>query len=140
MKNEEKEFPRYLRMDREIQQEFINPLVENSKSPFFKYPKTAVYIISASLGYKNQVSKKTKHSVDVRLYKDLDKKEKWALLTIAIANSKTTDILLDGEKATELVEQYANGGAKILFDKVFNEKLDFSLENEMIKALEKAKL
>ena len=96
--------------------------------------------MAASLGYKNQTKKKTKRSKDVRLFKDLDSKQKWALLSIAIAEKKTTDVLLDGHKAIDIVEQYANGGAKLLYNKVFNEKLDFLLENEMIKVLEKSKI
>jgi len=139
-KTEEQDFPRYLRMDREIDKDFIEPLIANNKSPFFGFQKTAVYIMAASLGYKNQTKKKTKRSKDVRLFKDLDSKQKWALLSIAIAEKKTTDVLLDGHKAIDIVEQYANGGAKLLYNKVFNEKLDFLLENEMIKVLEKSKI
>ena len=127
-------------MDRKQYNDLLEPLVGDKKSPFYKQPRTGVYIVSASLGFKNKSRKKTQNPIDVRLFSQLSNEEKWALFTIAIATEGTTDALLDGEKTIKTVEEYANGGVQILYDKLFKEKLNYSLENEIINIIEKAKI
>lgn len=133
-------FPRYIHMDRKQYSDLLEPIVKEKRSPFYKYDRTGVYIISASLGYKNKTSKKINNPIDVRLFAQLSKEEKWALFTIAIADSGGTEILLNGARALQIAEEYANGGVQILYDKLFKGSLDYFLENEMIKAIEKSKL
>lgn len=133
-------FPRYIHMDRKRYKELLDPIIQEKGSPFYKHDRTSTYIISAVLGLKYKTSKPIKDPIDVRLFVQLSKEEKWALFTIAIADSGGTDILLDGEKALQIVEGYANGGVQILYDKLLKGDLNYSLENEMIKAIEKAKL
>jgi hypothetical protein len=140
MSVEEIKFPRYIRMDRKTYETCLNPLVGDKKSPFYKCERTGVYIMAACLGFKNGMSEGTKDPIDVRYFNQLSKQETWALFSIAVMDSKETDILLDGRKTTQIVEEYANGGAKLLYDKIFKSRLDFKLENEIIKILEKEKI
>jgi len=128
-------FPRYMRMDRKQYDGLLKPIVEDKKSPFFKMPGTGVYLIAASLGLKNKVRKKINKPIDVRLFEQLSKEERWVLFTIAIADAGGTNILLDGEKAIHIAEEYANGGIQILHDKLLKGSLDYKLENEIIKVI-----
>ena len=127
-------------MDRTQYNDLLEPIVKERKSPFYKLPRTGVYLVSAALGYKNKASKKIQSSIDVRLFTQLSKEEKWAIFSIAISEAGTTDILLNGDKTVQIVEEYANGGVQILYDKLFKGDLSYKLENEIIKIIEKAKI
>ncbi|MBF0522222.1 MAG: hypothetical protein HQL24_04100 [Candidatus Omnitrophica bacterium] len=133
------EFPRYLRLDRNINDKYLNPLIEDKRSVFYKKQKTRIYLFATALGFKDQLMLATEKSIDVRLFKDMSDDEVWFLFAVAIRHSGGTDILLDGKKALEITEEFANAGMKILYNKVFNEKLDFSLENELINVISKTK-
>ncbi|MBL7131344.1 MAG: hypothetical protein ISS45_08095 [Candidatus Omnitrophica bacterium] len=130
-------YPRRLRIDREVNDKYFEPIINEKSSPFYKKGKTGVYIISAALGYKDKVKKKTQKGIDICNINELDQKVLWLLLSIAISEKKNTGILLDGLNTMRIAEEYANGGAKILFDKIFSKKFDFSMDNEIIKILDK---
>jgi dnd system-associated protein 4 len=133
-------FPGYIRMDRKQYNDLLEPIVKEKRSPFYKFDRTGVYIMAAALGFKSKAAKKIQNPIDVRLFAQLGKEYMWAIFTIAVAESGKIDVLLDGKKALQIVEEYANGGVQILYDKIFKSNLDYSLENEMIKVLEKVKL
>jgi hypothetical protein len=130
-------YPARIKIDREVNDKYFDPIINEKSSPFYKKGKTGVYIISAALGYKDKVKKKTQKGIDLFNVKELDPKVLWLLLSIAISEKNNTDILLDGLNAMRIAEEYANGGAKILFDKIFSKKFDLSMDNEIIKILDK---
>ena len=130
-------YPSRLRIDREVNDKYFEPIVSEKISPFYKRGKIGVYIISAALGYKNQLNKKTQKGIDLGNVRELDSKVIWLLLSIAICEKNSTDILLDGASAIRIAEEYANGGAKILYDKIFKKQFSFSMDNELIKILDK---
>jgi len=130
-------YPRRLRIDREVNDKYFDPIVNEKSSLFYKKGKTGVYIISAALGYKNQLNKKTQKGLDLLNVNELDAKVLWLLLSIAICEKNNTNILLDGLNALRIAEEYANGGAKILYDKIFKKQLSLSMDNELIKILDK---
>ena len=74
-----------------------------------------IFTYAAVMGFKNNTKtrlKKPKPNIPVAA---LTKTQKSILLTIAITDdSRGIDILFDVEKATEIVEQYANGGVDLL--------------------------
>lgn len=43
----------------------------------------------------------------------------WLIRSIAVAEVRTTDVLVDGKKVKEIAEEYANGGITELHNKVF---------------------
>jgi hypothetical protein len=130
-------YPRRLKIDREVNDKYFTPIIEDKKSPFYGKGKIGIYVISAALGYKNQAGKKTQKGMDLYNFQELDKRALWLLLSIAISEKNNTEILLDGLNAMRIAEEYANGGAKILFEKIFNKQLSFSIDNELIKILDK---
>lgn len=130
-------YPNRLKIDREVNDKYFEPIINEKSSPFYKKGKTGVYIISAALGYKDKVKKKTQKGIDLLNVKELDPKVLWLLLSIAISEKNNTDILLDGLNAMRIAEEYANGGAKILYDKIFKKQFSFLMDNELIKILDK---
>ncbi len=130
-------YPQRLKIDRDVNDKYFEPIINEKSSPFYKKGKKGVYIISAALGYKNQAKKKTQKGLDLYNVKELNDRELWLLLSLAISEKNNTDILLDGLNTMRIAEEYANGGAKILFDKIFNKQFTFSMDNELIKILDK---
>jgi len=43
----------------------------------------------------------------------------WLIRSIAVAEERTTDVLIDGKQVKEIAEEYANGGITELHSKVF---------------------
>lgn len=130
-------YPARLKIDREINDKYFEPIIDEKTSPFYKKGKKGIYIISAALGYKNQVTKKTQKGMDLYNIKELSPRELWLLFSLAISEKNNTDILLDGLNTMRIAEEYANGGAKILFDKIFTKQFSFSMDSELIKILDK---
>lgn len=133
MTNGNVKYPQFINVDAGVKDKYLRPLVEDPASVFYKSDFGDVYFIAASLGFKNASRKKTEDLETLRLYDKISDKYKLLIRVIVLASEKYDyDILLDGKKTLKVVEEYANGGASILFDKIFNAKgLDFSIEDEI---------
>jgi len=131
-------FPQFINVDREVKAKYLEPLIKNRSSMFYGRELTDVYFLSASIGLKNNIEKETLKSENLRLYSTAQ--ERYKLLIRIIVLSKTNfdyGVLQDGKRCLKIVEGYANGGAPILYGKIFEGKgLDFSIEDEMLESVE----
>lgn len=133
-------YPQFIRMDEEKKKKYLDPLTSLPGSLFDKREDGEVYMMAVALGLENKKREPSKKSHDVRTYHGLKDEYKLFLRTVVLIGSDYDyDILQDGGKTLKMVEEYANGGITLLFDKITNSGLDFSVEDEIwkdIKALE----
>ncbi len=124
-------YPQTIKMDRSVKATYLEPLINTTSSQFYKKEQGEVYFIAAAIGYKNNVSQETSDTTDIRLYSSLRDESKLLIRLIALAHSKYDyELLRDGKKVCKIIEEYANGGMKLLHDKIFKGS-DFSLEDEV---------
>lgn len=124
-------YPQFIRMDREIKAKYLDPLINTQSSQFWKKEQGDVYLIAVALGYKNKIKQKTGKSTDIRTYNGLRDDSKLLIRVIVLSEcNHDYELLKDGSKVLKIIEEYANGGMGILYDKVFSGS-DFSLEDEV---------
>jgi len=139
MSNFDDNYPQTMHMDEEIKKKYFEKLVTLEGGLFYKRELTELYLISASLGLKNKLRLKTKKSTDLRLYQTLNDKGKLLIRIIVLASTNYDfDILKNGHDTLKIVEEYANAGAAILYDKITQSKLSFSIEDELWDSLKKS--
>ena len=125
-------YPQFIKIDREIKEKYLDPLINTPSSQFYKREQGEVYFIAAAIGFNNKIQQKTSKNFDVRTYNGLKDQYKLFIRIIALTESKFDyGILKDGSKVLKIIEQYANGGMAILYDKIFSSGADFSLEDEL---------
>lgn len=126
-------YPQFISVDKLMKAKYLEPLINESNSMFYKREAGEVYFLSAALGLKNGLSKKSTKIENLRLYERLNDQYKLLIRIIALVSSKYNyDILLNGQKTLKIIEEHANGGAQLLYESIFKGKgLDFSLEDEI---------
>lgn len=125
-------YPQFIRIDKDVRSKYIESIM--NADLFAKKEVTDVYFICASLGLRNNINSVSKgNKADIRLYSTLEDKYKSLIRIIALKDQNGDyNILNDGKKMLEIVEGYANSGARILYDKLYEEQgLDFSIEDEV---------
>lgn len=130
--NVDENYPQFIKIDAKIKENFLEPLINNVSGIFYKRDFGEVYFMAVVLGFKNKVRKKTEKNEDLRLYQTLQ--DKYKLLIRAIVLSETQynyDILNDGRQVLKIVEEFANGGASLLYDKIFKGGSNISIEDEL---------
>lgn len=138
MENIDKNYPQFIKMDREKKDKFLLPLINTQSSEFFNRDQGEVYFIAAALGYMNKTKIKTKKSTDIRTYHGLKDSYKLFIRIVFLDNSSYDyDSLEDGGIVLKTIEEYANGGFPILYDKIFSGGSNFSLEGELWQELKK---
>ena len=125
-------YPQFIRVDEEKKKNFLQPLVDTPGSLFYKRTQGDIYLIAVSLGFKNKLREKSKKSSDVRTYHGLTDTSKLLIRVVAlITENFNYESLKDGTLTLKIVEEYANGGISLLFDKVFHSGTDSSIEDEL---------
>lgn len=132
-------YPQFIKMDSAIKDKYLKKLIgEEYATCFSGQEQGQLYFIAAALGFLNKTKKKTVHPTDIRLYRTLGDKYKVLIRAIVLSESNYDyDILSDGSRVLKIIEEYANGGFQILYDKVYDKGLDLSIEEEVSKLLNK---
>ncbi len=126
-------YPQFINIDKKVKEKYLKPLIDkNSSTVFAKKEQTDVYFIACALGFKNGIRKPSKKpSENVRLYESLSDDLKMFIRAVAIADSNyDIDVIFDGKKTLDIVEEYVNGGLPILSELVFN-STDLSIEDDL---------
>ncbi len=111
-------FPRELDVDESNHAKFD----DLARSDFFNKkdaPMKEVFIYSMTLGYRNKIRvplRKRKGSIPSATFKG---DEPWLIKSIAVAEQKELETLLDIKTIVNIAEEYANGGIALLYDLVF---------------------
>jgi dnd system-associated protein 4 len=131
-------YPQFIRVDTRIKKDYLEKLVaKNNASCFAGQELGEVYLLAAAIGSANNTRLPSRERSDVRLYRSLSDNYKLLIRAIAIsASNYDVQVVLDGGKTLKIVEEFANGGLKILYDKIFDAGLKFSIEDEVLKLLE----
>jgi len=110
---------------------------------FYKKNLTHVYIFAAVLGYLNNLRSPSKNKSDLRLYRELSAEDKILIRCIVLKEKKYDfNELIKGKEILKIIEEYANGGAPLLFDQIINSTNDKSFEEniwQQIKELQNSK-
>jgi len=132
MNKVDSKYPQFIRIDRKIKEKYLEPLISTPSSQFYKREQGEVYFIAAALGFKNKLRMKTEKNIDVRTYHGLNDQYKLLIRVIALSDTKYDyNLLSDGSKTLRILEECANGGMSLLYDKIFSKGGDFSLEDEL---------
>jgi hypothetical protein len=140
MKNEiDSDYPQFIKMDLKAKEDYLNFLYDSKSATCFAgCEQGQLYFLAAVIGFVNNTKKKTTRSTDIRLYRTIDIKYKVLIRAIALSESKYDyAILKDGVKVLKLIEEYANGGFRLLYDKIYDKGLDLSIEDDVVKMLKK---
>ncbi len=112
-------------------------------SPFAKRQNKDIFLAAMVIGFKEgaKIPLRNKKGYFRKSY--LNPQDKALINSIAVAEAKNLNILLDEKKVFSIAEEYATGGIKFLKDLVFGVK-DFGsyskkLESDMLRAYEKIK-
>lgn len=132
MESIDKNYPQFIKMDRERKDKYLLPIINTQSSEFYNRDQGEVYFIAACIGYANKSKVKTEKSTDIRTYHGLKDSYK-LLIRIMYLDSSNYDYesLSDGTTVLKEIEEYANGGFPILHDKIFGGGSNFSLEGEL---------
>lgn len=98
--------------------EAYNRLREDSKSPFKGRSMVDVFVSAAVAGFiakkRTKLKKKTPNISAVAM----SPQQKAILLTIAISEGNTVDVLFNRSKTIDAIEEYANSGINVLESKI----------------------
>lgn len=134
-------YPQFINIDEERKSKYLEPLTRDPASSFFGSEEGEVYCLAVALGYKNKHPIKTNKIKNVRLYSNLDPKYKLLFRIIALnVENFNYEIIEDGTRVLKLIEEYANGGIQILYDKVFGNGADFSIKDELWQEIKDLKI
>jgi len=130
-------YPQFIRVDAAIKKEYLEKLVsKNSPSCFAGQEQGEVYLLAAAIGMANNSRQPSKARDDVRLYRSLLDNYKLLIRTVALtASDYDVSVILDGGKTLKIVEEFANAGLKILYEKIYKDGLSFSIEDEVLKLI-----
>lgn len=125
-------YPQFIRIDSDKHDKFLEPLISLPGSTFYKREKGEVYMMAVVFGFNNQLREKTKKSKEIRVYQGLSDSYKLLIRIIALSTENYDyESLYDGNKTLKTIEEYANGGVSVLYDKVVQGDIDFSLEESI---------
>jgi dnd system-associated protein 4 len=110
---------RDLLIDSGINKKYLEPIAKDSNKDFFA-TKTDIYLMAAVIGYKNKQKLKSKSTQSIRQARELSLDQDLIIYTIGFAENNSIDFLVPepGYRKTlfKLIEEYANGGARMLYD------------------------
>jgi dnd system-associated protein 4 len=104
----------------EDKHDLYKELQEDEESPFTEAELNEIFVFAAAYGSR----KAGRIPIDgggraLFSQKTLNDDTHWLLRSIAVAEERTTDVLIDGKLMKQIVEEYANGGITELHNKVF---------------------
>lgn len=112
---------RDLLVDVEINQKYFDPIDKDSKVKLFPQ-KTDAYLLAAVLGYKKGLKYNSTKTQSVRQAHELSPEQDLIIQTIGFCANGNIDLLVPEieprRQLFKLIEEYANGGAKLLHDLV----------------------
>lgn len=114
-------FPQNIRMDSILKEKYLDTVVRDPQSVYYKRELGEAYLMAASIGLSTGTFIESKVSREVRVYVTLSEQSKLLIDVIAASGSKYDfDALLDGARVLKIVEGYANGGAQLMHQKATN--------------------
>lgn len=130
-------YPQFIKIDANIKNTILLPLTDkNTGTCFAGQEQGEIYLLGAAVGLANCAREKSKKTTDIRLYAKLSEDHKILIRAIALSASKHDySILFRGTEVLKIVEEYANGGLKILHEKIHSNGFDMSIEEEISKML-----
>lgn len=131
-------YPQFIKVDGKIKEQYLEPLANSIGNVFYKRELGDIYFFAAAVGFINKVKKSTEKNEDLRLYQTLQEKYKLLIRAIVLSHVKYNyEFLNEGRQVLKIIEEYANGGAPILYDKVFKGGVGASIEEELWGLLKK---
>jgi len=140
MPNEiDENYPQFIRIDENIKDKCLKDLIDkNSGTCFSGQEQGQICLLAATIGFVNKKKKKTNKPTDIRLYRTLSKEYKMLIRAIVLADCNYDyNVLSDGTKVLKIIEEYSNGGLQLLHEKIYDKGLDLSIEDDIIKLLNK---
>lgn len=135
-------YPDWLFLDKKNKELFDKLVDKHSKASIFAGREMwEVFIFAMSIGYKENLKEPLKTKVKTipsSAIRDNDR-VMWLIKAIAV-DEKGTDILMNPDKVYSIAEEYANGGIKLLYEKVLNVTLgatELHLESDALKMIGK---
>lgn len=126
---EEIKYPQFIYMDSEIKKKYLDPLRQDPLSPFKELGDA--YLMAAAYGMSFNLKQKSNSRTDIRVFNSWTPEYKLLFRVIAAAdNDFNFDILLNGTATLRSVEEYANGGASLLYDKILRPTPNQSLKDD----------
>lgn len=131
-------YPQFLRLDTKAKEKLLELIDENTGTCFSGKEQGEVYLLAASMGLYAGTKKKTSKATDIRTYHKLSQEYKVLIRSIALADSGYDyQVLFDGARVLKIVEEYANEGVQLLYDKIYSKGFDLSIENDILDLLGK---
>jgi len=107
------EEPRDLDVDEE-RHHLYKELTEVESSPFYDRTMKDVFVFAAAYGFYYHAREKLKKKKGTIPLSAFSTEDRWLLMSIAIADQKSIDVLFDIRQVFEIGQEYANGGITIL--------------------------
>ena len=105
----------------DINKNYFEPIDKNPNLKFFP-TTTDAYLLAAVIGFKKGLRITSKSTQSVRQAHELSAEQDLIIHTIGYSENKNIDLLIpeieQRKMLFKLIEEYANGGAKILHDLV----------------------
>lgn len=114
-------YPQTIHIDRDIKNTYLDPIVNQVGSPLYRRDLSDAYFLAVAIGFRNNCRRPTNSSFDLRLYSTVSEDLKIFIRSVVLATNNFDFISLkDGKTTLKIIEEYANGGASILHDKIFS--------------------
>ncbi len=113
--------PRDLDVDEE-RHELYRELTEAESSPFYERTMKDVFVFAAAYGFYYKAREKLKRKKGTIPMSAFSDPEKWLLMSIAIADQNSLDVLFQVKTIYEIAQEYANGGITILRNAVMSQQ------------------
>jgi len=94
------------------------------------------FLFAMAFGFKNILKVSLKRNEGLFLTKDLKHEDEALINALAIYDSKSVEVLSDKGKVFRIAEEYANGGIRLLIDKIDTTQFgsfEKALEEELVK-------
>lgn len=132
MKQHDSTYPQFIKVDRNIREKYLIPLKEDERSPFYKKELGEIFLLSAVYGFLFDNKMDSKDLVDLRTYFQANDKYKLIIRLIVLESTDYDyETLFDGSKTLKIFQEFANGGAKILYEKALEHPLDKPFTEEI---------
>lgn len=104
----------------EDKHELYKELQESEDSPFTEAELNEIFIFAVAYGSRKAGRTPIDGSGRALFNRGaLNDQTLWLIRSIAVAEERTTDVLIDRKQVKEIVEEYANGGITEIHNKVF---------------------
>ncbi len=104
----------------EEKHELYKELHESEESPFSEADLNEIFVFAVAYGSRKAgripIDGSGRSLFSRQTHND---QTHWLIRSIAVAEERTTDVLIDGKLVKEIAEEYANGGITELHNKVF---------------------